>query len=285
VLEAGTELTGKAGGNWIKLDPSGIHMGGGTIHLGGGGSPGGGSGATPQAPNKAISVDEAGKPVQTRDQRNSNAGDDATAAGSGRTANAATKDGRLTTIQPICFRVHNHKYTKAINDARASATKLTSGNSAAAKRWQALAKKIPGSTTSTLLDKLSATDKFVNIYKYQLDIDRYGKKDYWAPPEEFLDGDLLKKWPGGDCEDSALMKYTLLEQAGVDAATMKIVTVKTSFPPPDDYHAVLSVTDPQTGKIYILDNMNTSVPLQDYNPDYGPTAAYSKEAVCVYPKK
>jgi hypothetical protein len=59
VLEAGTELTGKAGGNWIKLDPSGIHMGGGTIHLGGGGSPGNGSGATPQAPDKAIGVDEA----------------------------------------------------------------------------------------------------------------------------------------------------------------------------------------------------------------------------------
>jgi hypothetical protein len=42
------------------------NMGGGTIHLGGGGSPGSGSGATPQAPDKAIGVDEAGKPIQSK---------------------------------------------------------------------------------------------------------------------------------------------------------------------------------------------------------------------------
>jgi hypothetical protein len=64
VLEAGSELTGKAGGNWIKLDPSGLRMGGGTIHLGGGGSPGSGSGAQPELPEGSVNVGAAGKLVQ-----------------------------------------------------------------------------------------------------------------------------------------------------------------------------------------------------------------------------
>ena len=40
ILEANAELTVKAGGSWIKLDPSGVRMGGSRINLGGGGGPG-----------------------------------------------------------------------------------------------------------------------------------------------------------------------------------------------------------------------------------------------------
>jgi type VI secretion system secreted protein VgrG len=50
VLEASMELTVKAGGSWIKIDPSGIRMGGRKVNLGGGGSLGNGSGAEPELP-------------------------------------------------------------------------------------------------------------------------------------------------------------------------------------------------------------------------------------------
>ncbi len=62
VLEAGTELTVKAGGSWIKIDPSGIRMGGGSVRLGGGGSPGSGSGARPLLPGDAILMEEGTAP-------------------------------------------------------------------------------------------------------------------------------------------------------------------------------------------------------------------------------
>ena len=44
------QMTLKAGGSWIKLDPSGVRMGGSRINLGGGGGPGSGSGAAPELP-------------------------------------------------------------------------------------------------------------------------------------------------------------------------------------------------------------------------------------------
>ena len=50
ILEANAELTVKAGGSWIKLDPSGVRMGGAKIYLNGGGDPGNGTPAEPKLP-------------------------------------------------------------------------------------------------------------------------------------------------------------------------------------------------------------------------------------------
>jgi uncharacterized protein (DUF2345 family) len=58
VLEAGTELTGKAGGSWIKLDASGVHIDGHRIDLGAGGSPGNGSETQPKLPIPPELVDK-----------------------------------------------------------------------------------------------------------------------------------------------------------------------------------------------------------------------------------
>jgi hypothetical protein len=76
VLEAGTELTGKAGGSWIKLDASGVHIDGQRIDLGAGGSPGNGSGASPLLPivpeeyEKSFTIlDAEGKPVANAQYR------------------------------------------------------------------------------------------------------------------------------------------------------------------------------------------------------------------------
>jgi type VI secretion system secreted protein VgrG len=50
VIEAGTELTLKAGGTFIRLDPSGVYINGVKVKINSGGSPGAGSGAKPLLP-------------------------------------------------------------------------------------------------------------------------------------------------------------------------------------------------------------------------------------------
>ena len=44
VMEAGAELTLKVGGSFVKIDPSGVTLSGGSIKMNSGGSPGSGSG-------------------------------------------------------------------------------------------------------------------------------------------------------------------------------------------------------------------------------------------------
>lgn len=63
VLEAGSELTFKAAGSFIKLDAGGITMVGPLIKMNSGGSPGKGSGAAPVLPGKvkAADADKAGQ--------------------------------------------------------------------------------------------------------------------------------------------------------------------------------------------------------------------------------
>ena len=53
VFEAGTELTIKAGGSFIKIDPSGVTINGAKVKINSGGSPGSGSGARPLLPGDA----------------------------------------------------------------------------------------------------------------------------------------------------------------------------------------------------------------------------------------
>ncbi len=56
VLDAGIELTIKAGGAFIKLSPGGVQIQGATINLNGGGSAGSASAASPLAPVQAVEV-------------------------------------------------------------------------------------------------------------------------------------------------------------------------------------------------------------------------------------
>ena len=58
VIEAGTELTIKAGSGFIKIDPSGVYVGGAKVKLNSGGSPGKGTGARPLLPIVPEHVDK-----------------------------------------------------------------------------------------------------------------------------------------------------------------------------------------------------------------------------------
>ncbi|WP_395021348.1 transglutaminase-like cysteine peptidase [Dongia sp.] len=56
-------------------------------------------------------------------------------------------------------------------------------------------------------------------HPYILDIDNWGKDEYWATTFQFL-----RK--SGDCEDYAIAKYMLLKAVGYPVENMRIVTVR-----------------------------------------------------------
>ena len=60
VLEAGSEITFKAGGSFVKIDPSGITLVGPSVKMNSGGSPGSGTGAAPLLPEE-VTPQQAGK--------------------------------------------------------------------------------------------------------------------------------------------------------------------------------------------------------------------------------
>ena len=93
------------------------------------------------------------------------------------------------------------------------------------------------------LDQLKALNKFMNRAKYITDKSNWGKKDYWATPDEFF-----AKF--GDCEDYAITKFMSLKHLGWDAKKLRVVAVKDMNLKVG--HAILAVF--LDGKVYILDN-------------------------------
>ena len=65
VFEAGTEATLRGGSSWIRLDPSGVAMGGAKVSLGGGGGGGAGTPARPLLPVAALPVNAGEAPNAT----------------------------------------------------------------------------------------------------------------------------------------------------------------------------------------------------------------------------
>lgn len=57
ILEAYTEVTLKVGGNFVKIDPAGVHIVGSTININSGGSAGSGSGFGGEMPTLPLTVD------------------------------------------------------------------------------------------------------------------------------------------------------------------------------------------------------------------------------------
>jgi len=104
------------------------------------------------------------------------------------------------------------------------------------------------SSTKSLLKKVNTV---VNNVEYKSDKKNYGNSDYWARPSEFFSR-------GGDCEDYAIAKYFTLEASGIDANTMKLLTVFDTTM--GVYHTVLIVEVDNVN--YVLDNQSNVV--QDF---------------------
>jgi predicted transglutaminase-like cysteine proteinase len=92
-------------------------------------------------------------------------------------------------------------------------------------------------------EQLARVNRYGNEHPYVLDIDNYGREDYWAVPREFLPR-------GGDCEDFVITKYFSLRALGYPAEELRIVVVQdTNLRIP---HAVLAVA--RGTDIWVLDN-------------------------------
>ncbi len=108
------------------------------------------------------------------------------------------------------------------------------------QEWHAF---LDGIRELPLAGQLEAVNRFANDKHYVLDIDNYGKEDYWAIPELFLEN-------GGDCEDYVIVKLFSLRWLGWDVEAMRLVVVQdTNLRLP---HAVLAVAN--EADVFILDN-------------------------------
>lgn len=143
------------------------------------------------------------------------------------------------------------------------------------KRWEEGRAECESTTCSSkswrpLLEKLKGEDRVkqikdvhlsLNSKKYILDIDNWGKEDYWAIPYQFL-----KK--NGDCEDYAIAKYMALKNLGVPPEDMRIIALQ-------DLnlnlgHAVLIVYD-ESGPLLLDNQIKTVVSantIRHYRPVY-----------------
>ncbi len=113
------------------------------------------------------------------------------------------------------------------------------------KDWLTFIDSIKGISKEQQLREINS---FANKKKYTLDINNWGKTDYWESPGEFL-------FKNGDCEDYAIIKYMSLKQLGFDTGELRIVVLM------DNnlrlYHSILAVY--QGDEVFILDNQLKNV--------------------------
>jgi len=96
--------------------------------------------------------------------------------------------------------------------------------------------------------QIAEVNRYANRKEYVLDIDNYGKEDYWAIAREFFAN-------GGDCEDYAITKFFSLRWLGYDNDDLRVVILQDSNL--NIAHAVLAVNLKRD--IMILDNQTSRV--------------------------
>lgn len=94
-------------------------------------------------------------------------------------------------------------------------------------------------------EQIFQVNRYVNKKEYVLDLNNYGREDYWAIAREFL-------YNGGDCEDYAITKFFSLKWLGYSPDEIRIVVLQdTNLRTP---HAVLAVSRGRDA--VILDNQS-----------------------------
>jgi predicted transglutaminase-like cysteine proteinase len=124
------------------------------------------------------------------------------------------------------------------------------------QNWQKFLKK---TKLLPLRDQIDQVNSYFNRIRYIVDPVNYGKKDYWATPNQFFS-------KNGDCEDYAISKYISLRELGVPVENMRILVLR-------DLnlkvaHAVLVVY--YKGEPLILDNQISQVVNADRIRHYQP---------------
>jgi predicted transglutaminase-like cysteine proteinase len=137
-------------------------------------------------------------------------------------------------------------------------------------RWDDLVRKVSALQGE---ERLQAVNEGINtLLIYASDDEIYGVGDHWATLQESMSRGR------GDCEDIAIAKMWLLNSAGVDLSSMRLVVLKDTLRNVD--HAVLSVIE--NGHQYVLDNTAWKVGRADWMRGYRPIYALSTEESWIY---
>ncbi|HUH85562.1 MAG TPA: transglutaminase-like cysteine peptidase [Stellaceae bacterium] len=106
--------------------------------------------------------------------------------------------------------------------------------------WQTLVASLRGLDPRTRLERVNAV---INGFPYTPSMVNWGERNHWETPFEFL-----RK--SGQCQDYAIAKYMLLRDAGVPAASLRLVVLRDTRQSLD--HAVLVAY--LDGEPMLLDN-------------------------------
>jgi predicted transglutaminase-like cysteine proteinase len=117
------------------------------------------------------------------------------------------------------------------------------------------------------MEKLESVNSFFNKLEYVDDFYQWGKKDYWATPQEMLLSN------GGDCEDFAAAKYFTLRHLDVADEKMRLTYVKALRL--KEPHMVLSYYVEPTAEPLILDSLVDAILTASQRPDLIPIYSFN----------
>jgi len=123
--------------------------------------------------------------------------------------------------------------------------------------------------------KLEAVNRFFNSVPYVIDLEHWGKADYWATPLELLASN------GGDCEDYALAKYFTLTAIGIPAERLRItyVLVWIAREQRMESHMVLAYYPSPDADPLILDNLIPDIKPASARTDIKPILSFNADGL------
>ena len=134
---------------------------------------------------------------------------------------------------------------------------------------------IENAKSKDVLNQLKDVNDFFNKIKYRVDIEQWGKNDYWAAPFEFIGTGA------GDCEDYAIAKYYSLRKLGIPEEKLRITYVKllqrgTKY---EEAHMVLTYYHNPTSTPVVLDNVNKKLKLASKRTDLKPIYSFNAQGL------
>ena len=123
------------------------------------------------------------------------------------------------------------------------------GKEASERMWQVY-ELIKENVNKPAGEQIEIVNEYMNGLTWIADRDLWEKSDYWATPFETL------TTFGGDCEDIAIAKYTVLRLLGIADDKLGFVYVVTSN---REYHMALAYKESPNKDSLILDNLHQEI--------------------------
>lgn len=153
-------------------------------------------------------------------------------------------------------------------DARRFIEIYGSGGWARVQQWHQLMARLEGAPVRR---QLREVNDFFNRLRFTDDISVWGKKDYWATPQEFLGAGA------GDCDDFAMAKYLTLRELDVPEQSLRLHYVKALRL--NQFHMVVTYQAANTRNPDVLDNLNSSILPASERTDLLPIYSFNGSAL------